>query len=67
LNPWETLERGQGFFVPALDLAAARQRYLLLAAKAKIFDADCEYGIMDGRLGVYFYRRPRVLPKRTRS
>jgi hypothetical protein len=54
--PWNRLEKGQGFFVPALDLEAVRQAGLLAAVPLRIKDARAQFGIRQGRLGVYFYR-----------
>jgi hypothetical protein len=54
--PWDRLEKGQGFFVPALDLEAVRQAGLLAAVPLHIKDARAQFGIRQGRLGVYFYR-----------
>ena len=54
--PWAKLEKGQGFFVPALDLEAVRQAGLLAAVPLHLKDARCTFGIRQGRLGVLFYR-----------
>lgn len=56
--PWDKVARGQGFFVPALDPAAVREEGLLAALKLHITDAVALQGIVNGRLGVYFCRRP---------
>jgi len=56
--PWEHLEKGQGFFVPALDLEAVRQAGLLAAVPLHIKDARAQFGIRQGRLGVLFFRLP---------
>ena len=58
--PWAKLEKGQGFFVPALDLEAVRQAGLLAAVPLHIKDARAQFGIRQGRLGVFFYRLPLV-------
>jgi hypothetical protein len=58
--PWNRLEKGQGFFVPALDLEAVRQAGLLAAVPLRIKDARAQFGIRRGRLGVLFYRLPPV-------
>jgi hypothetical protein len=58
--PWNRLEKGQGFFVPALDLEAVRQAGLLAAVPLRIKDARAQFGIRQGRLGVLFYRLPLV-------
>ena len=62
--PWDKVERGQGFFVPALDLDAVRQAGLLAAVPYKLSDAKCRYVIKDGQLGVLFYRAPLAQPSR---
>ena len=56
--PWTTLEKGQGFFIPALDLAPVREAGLLAAVKARVLDAEALYCIHNGLVGVLFYRRP---------
>lgn len=56
--PWENLSKGQGFFVPALDLEAVRQAGLLAAVPLKIKDARAMFVIKQGLLGVFFYRLP---------
>lgn len=61
--PWDRLEKGQGFFVPALDLEAVRQAGLLAAVPHHIKDARAQFGIRQGRLGVLFYRLPLVQRK----
>jgi len=61
--PWNRLEKGQGFFVPALDLKAVRQAGLLAAVPLRIKDARAQFGIRQGRLGVLFYRLPPVQRK----
>jgi len=55
--PWDRLDRGQGFFVPALDLDAMREAGLLAAVPLRLKDARAAYGIKDGQLGVLFYRK----------
>ena len=56
--PWDRLEKGQGFFVPALDLEAVRRAGLLAAVPLRIRDARATFGVSRGRLGVLFYRPP---------
>jgi hypothetical protein len=56
--PWEKIEKGQGFFVPALDVAKVREQGLLAAVPLKITDARAKLCIKQGRLGVLFYRVP---------
>jgi hypothetical protein len=59
--PWDKLEKGQGFFVPALDLEAVRQAGLLAAVPLHLKDARAAFVIRRGKLGVFFYRLPPVL------
>lgn len=56
--PWHRVEKGQGFFIPALDLAAMREYVLRRAVMASVYDARAEYGILDGVIGVWFFRLP---------
>lgn len=56
--PWKTLEKGQGFFIPALDLGPVREAGLVEAVKARVLDAQALYCIHDGMIGVLFYRKP---------
>ncbi len=61
--PWDQLEKGQGFFVPALDLEAVRQAGLLAAVPLRVKDARAKFGIRRGQLGVLFYRLPHARPR----
>ena len=54
--PWGRVKPGQGFFVPALDLAAEREAGLLAAVKQRVTNARAVFVIKQGRLGVWFYR-----------
>lgn len=56
--PWKTLEKGQGFFIPALDLDPVREAGLVEAVKARVLDAEALYCIHNGLVGVLFYRKP---------
>ncbi len=56
--PWTTLEKGQGFFIPALDLDATREVGLLEAVKVRVLDAQALYCLHNGMQGVLFYRKP---------
>ena len=58
--PWKQLERGQGFFVPAVDLAAVREAGLKAAVRQHVRPAHAAFVIKQGQLGVFFYRGPRV-------
>ena len=62
--PWDKTERGQGFFVPALDLTPTIEAGLRAAVRAGLKDARAEPYIRQGQLGVLFYRKPRGRPSR---
>lgn len=53
---WTQIEKGQGFFIPALDLDATREAGLRAAVRYKILDGNAKLCIMRGQLGVLFYR-----------
>ena len=54
--PWARLEKGQGFFVPCLDLEATREEGLRKALHHRLFDARAEPCVRDGFTGVWFFR-----------
>lgn len=54
--PWKTLEKGQGFFVPCLDVEAVRQDGLKAALKLRLLDARAVACIRGGLIGVWFFR-----------
>jgi hypothetical protein len=54
--PWKTLKKGQGFFVPCLDVETQRQDGLKAALKLRLLDARAIACIRGGRLGVWFFR-----------
>lgn len=56
--PWTEVEKGQGFFVPALDLEAEREAGLRAAVKVRVLDARATYCLRDGLIGVLFHRAP---------
>lgn len=58
LFPWQRVEKGQGFFVPCLDVEGTRLKGLNEALSQRLFDAKAFPGIRDGLLGVWFYRTP---------
>lgn len=60
LYPWDKLKPGEGFFVPALDTAKARERGLVSAVRYRI-RVVAVAGVKDGLTGVWFYR-PRPAP-----
>ena len=67
--PWNKLARGEGFFVPTLDVEGT----LLAGLKAGILlhkERDkplAEIGIYKGQLGVMFYRRQALSARRKRA
>lgn len=65
--PWERLERGQGFFVPALDLSAVREAGLRAAVKQRVRNAQALPCIRQGLLGILFYRQPLAQKKQSES
>lgn len=65
--PWGTLERGQGFFVPALDLDAVREAGLKAAIKQRVTHARALFCVRQGLLGILFYRQPFSQKKRYQS
>ena len=56
--PWNTLEKGQGFFVPCLDTDAIKTAGLNAALGHRVLDAKAKPAIKDGLMGVWFYRLP---------
>ena len=54
--PWQQLERGQGFFVPCLDVERIREEGLREAVKCRVKDARAVSGIHRGLMGVMFSR-----------
>ncbi len=58
--PWEKLEKGQGFFIPCLDVDAMRELGLKKATLSRVLDARAKTGIYQGFTGVLFYRLPRA-------
>jgi hypothetical protein len=61
--PWETTERGQGFFIPCLDPDSVRELGLRKAVLCRVLDARAKTGIYEGFTGVMFYRQPRAPSK----
>ena len=55
--PWEQTEKGQGFFIPCLDIEAVREEGLKKALSLRMLDARGVTGIRNGFTGVWFYRR----------
>jgi hypothetical protein len=51
--PWKQLEKGQGFFVPCLDLEKTQEHGLKQAVSERLFDARATPGIVDGFIGVF--------------
>lgn len=54
--PWKQLERGQGFFIPCIDIAKTREEGLKAAVSFRVFNAKTKVGVVNGRLGVLFVR-----------
>ena len=56
LFPWQLLEKGQGFFIPCLDLEKTRIAGLNQALRHHVFHAKAYAAVKDGRIGVWFFR-----------
>ena len=56
LFPWQSVNKGQGFFVPCLNTEEVRQAGLKEALRHRIFNAKAKVGIKNGLIGVWFYR-----------
>ena len=56
--PWKHLKKGQGFFVPCLDVETVKTNGLQSALHYRLFDAKATVGIKAGLIGVLFYRGP---------
>lgn len=56
--PWSRLKPGEGFFVPAINTAAA-QEYGLRAAVGQRIRLKAVPCIKDGMLGVWFFMPPK--------
>lgn len=67
LFPWDKLDKGQAFFVPALDVQPLREEGLKAAVTHRVLDARSVVCIMQGRLGVLFYRATPELARRLGS
>ena len=61
--PWKELEKGQGFFVPALDLDVVQEAGLLAAVQVRVLDARAMPCLFRGMFGVLFYRKPLTIKK----
>jgi hypothetical protein len=57
--PWTKIEKGQGFFIPCLDIDAVREQGLKKATLCRVLDARAKTGIYQGYAGIMFYRLPR--------
>lgn len=51
--PWEKTPAGGGFFVPTLQLKQVREDGLRAAVHHKV-RGKAQFGVKDGRLGVWF-------------
>ena len=58
LFPWQRLEKGQGFFIPCLDVEKVRLAGLNQALRCRVFDALAYPGTRGGLMGVWFFRKP---------
>lgn len=56
LFPWSKLRKGQGFFVPCLNLDEIQRIGLDEALRHHIFGAKATPAIRGGLIGVWFYR-----------
>lgn len=61
--PWETIERGQGFFIPCLDTDSVRELGLRKAVLCRVLDARAKTGVYEGFTGVFFFRLPDRKPR----
>jgi hypothetical protein len=55
--PWHRIERGQGFFIPCLNLEQTKKEGLDEALRYRVFDAKAIPATREGLIGVWFYRR----------
>jgi len=53
--PWTLLKKGEGFFIPSLNLEKTKELGLRASVRHRI-KASAQFGIKDGRLGVWFIR-----------
>jgi hypothetical protein len=60
--PWETTEKGQGFFIPCLDTHEVRAQGLKAAIKMRLLDARAYPCIRGDLIGVWFFRLPHRTP-----
>ena len=65
--PWRQIERGQGFFIPCLDIDAVREEGLKKALSVRMLDARGVTGIRNGFTGVWFYRLAARTPPQSGS
>jgi len=56
--PWSQLEKGQGFFVPCLDIKQTKEEGLKAAVSVRVFDAKTKAGVIAGKYGILFFRAP---------
>jgi len=61
--PWETLDKGRGFFIPCLDTDEVRELGLRKAVLCRVLDARAKTGIYEGFTGVFFFRLPDRNPR----
>lgn len=56
LFPWSTLDKGQGFFIPCVNVMEVQKTGLNEALRQRVFGAKAYPAIRDGMSGVWFYR-----------
>ena len=54
--PWARIKKGEGFFIPCLNVNKVRNAGLNAALPLRIFDAKAYPAIKDGLMGVWFFR-----------
>ena len=59
LFPWQLVERGQGFFVPCLNVEETTKAGLNEALRHRVFDAKAYPAIHNRLSGVWFFRSGR--------
>lgn len=56
LFPWQSVNRGQGFFVPCINTEEVRLAGLNEALRQRVFGAKAYVAVKDGLSGVWFFR-----------
>lgn len=55
LFPWSKLKKGQGFFVPCINIREVQQAGLREALRCRVFYAKAYPAVHKGLSGVWFY------------